>query len=357
MRNRDTGLARVAADADAAPGASTSKPNDFTLRAVLAGLLIGCLLAFTNLYLGLQSGWVSMMSLQSALLGFAIFKVVPRTLSVAGRRFYFMTTPFTPEENVLVQTTAVAVGIMPLTAGLVGVIPALTKLDQNKDGSPPIDLDWLTLIGWCAALAYFGVFFASPLREPMILREKLAFPSGTATAQLISVLHKQPLARDGNALAEGATERRNDSDNEAGQSTSNERSRLLVDESGVQADDNDDDDDDDDKVMSGNQGWKALLWSFSGSAAFTVLSYYIPVLYAMPLFDWITPSHDLAATWGWWFTPSLNYVGQGIIMGLPTTVSMTAGALVGWGILSPLAYHYGWAPGHPLDSENGSKGE
>ncbi|KAJ1026723.1 hypothetical protein NDA16_002321 [Ustilago loliicola] len=107
--------------------------------------------------------------------------------------------------------------------------------------------------------------------------------------------------------------------------------------------------------IDSSKGWKALAWSFSGSAGFTILSYYIPVLYAMPLFDLIPP-HNLASMWGFWFTPSLNYIGQGIIMGLPTTVSMTAGAIVGWAVLSPLAYYQGWAPGHPLDSENGSKG-
>ncbi len=49
---------------------------------MLAGLLIGCLLAFTNLYLGLQSGWISIMSLQSSLLGFALFRVIPRQINL-----------------------------------------------------------------------------------------------------------------------------------------------------------------------------------------------------------------------------------------------------------------------------------
>ncbi|EPQ28628.1 uncharacterized protein PFL1_03931 [Pseudozyma flocculosa PF-1] len=325
---------------------------DFTWRAVLAGLAIGCLLAFTNLYLGLQSGWVSLMSLQSALLGFAIFKVLPKQLSLAGKRFYLMTTPFTPAENVLVQTTAAAVGIMPLSAGLVGVIPALTKLTPEKDGSPPIILGWWPLLGWCFALAYFGVFFASPLREPMIIREKLAFPSGTATAQLISVLHKVPLAADRLKTATPSTNGLRRRDTERAR-TSDENTRLL---SGDEADDGAASTSEQDQVLRGNEGWKALMWSFSGSATFTIVSYFVPVLYAMPLFDPLSPSHDLAATWGWWFTPSLNYIGQGIIMGLPTTVSMTAGAVVGWAVLSPLAHHYGWAPGHPLDSEDGSKG-
>lgn len=331
--------------------------DDFTIRAVLAGLLIGCLLAFTNLYLGLQSGWISIMSLQSSLLGFALFRIIPRHMNLAGRQFVLMSSPFTPQENVLVQTTAAAVGVMPLSAGLIGVIPALKKLTWEKDGSAPIDLDFLQLLGWCFALAYFGVFFASPLREPMIVKEKLTFPSGTATAQLIGVLHNKPLIGQQSSMVSPASgsevrHRRGCSDDaEAGEDT--ERTALL---SGHDRGHTDLDDANDNKeTVDSTKGWKALAWSFSGSAAFTILSYYIPVLYAMPLFDFLPP-HNLASMWGFWFTPSLNYIGQGIIMGLPTTVSMTAGAIVGWAVLSPLAYYKGWAPGHPLDSEDGSKG-
>ncbi|GAC93442.1 hypothetical protein PHSY_001007 [Pseudozyma hubeiensis SY62] len=326
----------------------TTTDDDFTTRAVLAGLLIGCLLAFTNLYLGLQSGWISMMSLQSSLLGFALFRIFPRQLNLAGRRFALMTTPFTPQENVLVQTTAAAVGVMPLSAGLVGVIPALKKLTLDKDGSGPIDLDFLHLLGWCFALAYFGVFFASPLREPMIVKEKLTFPSGTATAQLIGVLHNKPLVGQSTSAI---PQRRNHADHEYAEE-SDERTALLSEQA---RNDTDVDDESNRNTVDSAQGWRALAWSFSGSAGFTVLSYYVPVLYAMPLFD-VIPPHNLASMWGFWFTPSLNYIGQGIIMGLPTTVSMTAGAIVGWAVLSPLAYYQGWAKGHPLDSEDGSKG-
>ena len=40
-------------------GAGSSQP-EFTASAVLIGLAIGCLVCFTNLSLGLQSGWISM---------------------------------------------------------------------------------------------------------------------------------------------------------------------------------------------------------------------------------------------------------------------------------------------------------
>jgi hypothetical protein len=64
------------------------------------------------------------------------------------------------------------------------------------------------------------------------------------------------------------------------------------------------------------------------------MAYFFPVIFALPLFG-----GSLARHWLWTFTPSLSYVGQGvldsspsvrhqkfaytgIIMGFPTTLSM-----------------------------------
>lgn len=43
-------------------------------------------------------------------------------------------------------------------------------------------------------------------------------------------------------------------------------------------------------------------------------------------------------------------------MGFPVTLSMTAGMLVGWAVLSPMAKLNGWAPGPVSSSTNGSRG-
>src|SRR5208282_5296541 len=96
--------------------------------------------------------------------------------------------PFTPVENVLVQTVAGAVGTMPLSAGLVGVMPALNYLLKQSENGPLV-LGLGRLIAWSVGLCFFGVFFAVPLRREVIIREKLKFPSGTATALMIKVLH------------------------------------------------------------------------------------------------------------------------------------------------------------------------
>lgn len=96
------------------------------------------------------AGWVSMMSLQSALLGYAIFLILPKLLPS------LFSKPFTVQENVILQTTAVATGTMPLAAGLVGIIPALGMMSERLDGVGPIVLGWWGLVGWCLAVAFFG---------------------------------------------------------------------------------------------------------------------------------------------------------------------------------------------------------
>lgn len=102
------------------------------------------------------------MSLQSALIGFLMSRLLPK--------------PMSPQENVVLQTTAVATGTvrlparpmktgalaesamrqMPLAAGFVGILPALGLLDEERDGVPPVRLSWIAAVGWSCAVAFFG---------------------------------------------------------------------------------------------------------------------------------------------------------------------------------------------------------
>ena len=159
---------------------------NFTFRAVVVGSCIGIIICFSNTYFGLQTGWVSGMAMPSALIGYAYFKTVSRYISF----------PFTPVENVLVQTVAGAVGTMPLGSGFVGVLPALNFLLKSSEGGPLSPSLW-KLIVWAVGLCFFGVFVAVPLRKEVILREKLKFPSGTATALMIGVLHGEKESAQG----------------------------------------------------------------------------------------------------------------------------------------------------------------
>jgi OPT family oligopeptide transporter len=301
-----------------------SQPQNFTLRGVLVGLAIGVVICFSNMYFGLQTGWVSGMAMPSALIGFAYFKVVARTLKL----------PFTPVENVLVQSVAGSVGTMPLGCGFVGVIPALNFLLKPEEGGP-LDISLWKLIVWSVGICFFGVVFAVPLRREMIIREKLKFPSGTATALLIKVLHGEKDSKP--AVASGED-----------RGGANDEARGLLHDERVEARGEEQDDDDD-------GDWKAkirlLVIAFAGSALYTVASYFVPQLHDIPVFGL-----PLATNWLWTLNPSPAYVGQGIIMGPATTLHMLLGAIIGWGVLSPLAKHNGWAPGPVSDWTNGSKG-
>ncbi|KAK7398752.1 OPT superfamily [Neonectria punicea] len=312
--------------------------RSFTIRAVLAGLAVGTIICFSNMYFGLQTGWVSIMSMPASLMGFGIFKLLAPHL-----RF-----PFSPVENVLLQSVACGMAIMPLGCGFVGVIPALNYL-LAADEQGPISLSTWQLIVWSLGLCYFGVVFAVPLfayapgrRHQVIIRERLKFPSGFSTAVLISVLHGQQSSKEElDAAAKGGFASLVPQDASlhgpsAGQVAADEERPESQDES------------------PGNAGWasnmRLLLMCFAGSGLSTLLTYFFPILRNLPVFG------SVAATWLWTFNPSLAYVGQGIIMGPETTLHMAIGAVVGWGILSPLAKSRGWAPGDVDDWEHGSKG-
>jgi OPT family oligopeptide transporter len=318
------------------------QPQNFTLRGVLVGLAIGVVICFSNMYFGLQTGWVSGMAMPSALIGFAYFKVVAKTLKL----------PFTPVENVLVQSVAGSVGTMPLGCGFVGVIPALNYLLEPEENGP-LDISLWRLIVWSVGICFFGVVFAVPLRKEMIIREKLKFPSGTATALLIRVLHgdeksKTKIARERHP----AGDEQSDDEEEAegllqGSSARREEHDLRPSlDNSVR---------DPDQELGEDGDWKSkirlLMISFGGSALYTVVSYFVPQLHDIPIFGL-----PLATKWLWTLNPSPAYVGQGIIMGPATTLHMLLGAIIGWGILSPLAQHEGWAPGPVSDWTNGSKG-
>jgi OPT family oligopeptide transporter len=297
--------------------------TNFTLRGLLVGTGIGIIICFSNTYFGLQTGWVSGMAMPASLMGFAVFKSISRVL----------TLPFTPVENVLVQTVAGAVGTMPLGIGFVGVIPSLQFLLKEDEGAP-LDFSLWRLIVWGIGLCLFGVAFGMPLRKQVIIRERLKFPSGTATALMISVLHG------------GTSQSDKQSDGIRTQGTE-EREQLL--------NENEQDDSNESHEHDQRADWKAqikmLLQACAGSGLYTLIQYFIPILHKLPIFGMY-----LAKTWVWTLNPSPAYVGQGIIMGPATTLHMLLGAIIGWAVLSPVAKNNGWAPGNVNDWETGSRG-
>lgn len=164
------------AGVQAVPGA---REGEITVRAILAGTLVGALLCVANLYTGLQTGLWDSGHITAAVLAFAFAS------AVRGR--------FSRLENNTALTIATAAGAMPATAGLLGAAPALTLLGH----APP---PWALAL-WGLVLGGLGVAMALALRRRLIEEEKLPFPTGIATAELVEALHGDQAAARGRTRA------------------------------------------------------------------------------------------------------------------------------------------------------------
>ncbi|KAL3230089.1 hypothetical protein RNJ44_01452 [Nakaseomyces bracarensis] len=317
--------------------------KQITLRGTIAGIFIGSLVLISNFQFGLQTGWVSMMSLPSALLACAIFRQVwPYILP--------NDPPFTDVEAVYVQSMAVAIGTGPLALGFVGVIPAIEKfLTFEESGGTraqgePFSLAQLLL--WSGALTYFGIFFAVPLRKQVIVREKLPFPSGSATATLIAVLNgteilqevsrKEIMEMRKRRLQECPEVLRPDSDSDENEIENDNYMPLLNNGNLPNYNTNTNE-----ASTNGNQLYnkniKLLSRMFIVSSIYTVATYFLPMVKEIPFLG-----RKLSDRYLWNMQPSPAYFGQGIIMGLPTVSYMLFGCILGWGILAPYAVSKGW---------------
>ncbi len=165
-------------------GSSPTYPTDMaqlTVRAVLTGMLLGGVLSLCNIYVGLKIGWGMGMSITAALLGYGLWQLLKLTGRVQG---------LTILETNINQTTASAAASIS-SAGLVAPIPALTMLTGQT-------LSWGPLVIWTFSVCMVGIVVSIGLRKQLIEVDKLAFPSGTATAKTLLEIYshgRQALAR------------------------------------------------------------------------------------------------------------------------------------------------------------------
>jgi len=145
--------------------------SELTVRAVVAGLLVGCLIGASNVCIGLKIGWTFGASITAAVISFALFK------AFGG----FLKVPYTAKENLISATAGSSSGTMASAAGLVACIPALAMLGT--------ELSYWQLVGWAISIAFLGVFFAIPLRRQMVVVERLRYPTGLAAAETIKAMY------------------------------------------------------------------------------------------------------------------------------------------------------------------------
>ena len=104
-----------------------------TIRAVVMGSLLGFLLAFTNLYIGLKTGWHLGIAITACILSYALWNGMVKT-GVAK-------TPMSILENNCMQSTASAAGYS--TGGtMVSAIAALLILSATPENPQGQHLPW-----------------------------------------------------------------------------------------------------------------------------------------------------------------------------------------------------------------------
>lgn len=147
--------------------------RQLTVRAVIAGMVIGAVMCLSNLYVILKTGWSLGVTLTACILAFASFGL----LRSAG----LLKKDFSTLENNAMGSVASAAGYMT-GGGNMSAVPALLMLTGVL---PPAG--WL--VAWFAVVSALGVFAAIPIKRQLINIEQLPFPTGTATAETLQALH------------------------------------------------------------------------------------------------------------------------------------------------------------------------
>ena len=164
---------QIVDDREAAWLRDTYQPNEpnLTLRAIVAGILIGFVMSLSNIYVFFKTGWSLGVTLTACIMGFMVFKVIE----------LFKARPLGALENNALTTVASGAGYMTAggNAAAFGALVMITTVQPNKVG----------LVAWFAIIAALGVFAAIPIKRQLINREGLAFPTGTATAETIRTIH------------------------------------------------------------------------------------------------------------------------------------------------------------------------
>lgn len=148
--------------------------KQLTVRAVIAGMLIGGVMCLSNLYVFFKTGWSLGVTLTACILAFAIFELL-RAVRLSGSEFTIL-------ENNAMGSVASAAGYM--TGG--GNMAAFGALLMVTTARP--SAGWMMI--WFGVIAAMGVFAAIPIKRQLINREGLAFPTGTATAATLKSMHE-----------------------------------------------------------------------------------------------------------------------------------------------------------------------
>jgi len=135
-----------------------------TARAIILSLILTVLLAAANAYLGLFAGLTVATAIPAAVVSMGVLRMLGRSSIL---------------ENNIVATGASAGS--SIAAGTIFTIPALVIMGHWTS----FQYWWVLAIAGLGGL--LGVLFSVPLRRTLILDQKLQFPEGVATAEVLRV--------------------------------------------------------------------------------------------------------------------------------------------------------------------------
>ncbi len=139
-------------------------PPQLSIKAIVLGVVLSALLAGANAYLGMFAGLTVSASIPAAVISMALLRLW-RNSNIL--------------ENNIVQTIASAGE--SVAAGVIFTFPALVLLGYWR----VFDYWWVSIIAGLGGL--LGVLFTIPLRRSLVVEQQLAYPEGTATAEVLKV--------------------------------------------------------------------------------------------------------------------------------------------------------------------------
>lgn len=167
--------------------------KQITIRGLVASLAIGIIYSVIVMKLNLTTGLVPNLNVSAALLAYVFIRTWTKLLQKAG----IVSTPFTRQENTIIQTCAVACYSIAVGGGFGSYLLGLNKRTYEQagvdtEGNVPGSykepgIGWMT--GFLFVTSFVGLLALVPLRKIMIIDYKLTYPSGTATAVLINGFH------------------------------------------------------------------------------------------------------------------------------------------------------------------------
>lgn len=169
-----------------APPLKPPGTREFTVRALIAGVVVAAIMGASYPYIVLKLGFGPNVSVVAAFFGYLMLGILFRD--------------FNRWENNIVQTAGTSAA---QTAFMCVMLAAYDLVAQKTGIHVPTRFEAFC---WLTAASVLGILLAVPMRRHYIVDEKLGFPDGIAAAETITVLDSRgPEARQAALALFGAT--------------------------------------------------------------------------------------------------------------------------------------------------------